>query len=71
MVPRMTSVLDYADYESDISFSIRPLSVVYMGGATLVVYEVAWDIGHDSCTSRQELPEYTKIFARKKNMNKL
>ena len=30
-------------------------------GATLWVYDIPWDIGYDSCRSRRELPEYTKI----------
>ncbi len=32
----------------------------YMGAA-LLVYEIPWDLGHESCRSRRELPEYTKI----------
>jgi hypothetical protein len=30
-------------------------------GATFWVYEIPWDIGYDSCRSRRELQEYTKI----------
>jgi hypothetical protein len=30
-------------------------------GDILWVYEIPYDIGYDSCRSRQELPEYTKI----------
>jgi hypothetical protein len=35
--------------------------VVYRG-ATISVYEVPLDIGHDSCRSQQELQEYSKIL---------
>jgi hypothetical protein len=31
----------------------------YMGAA-LLVYEIPWDLGHESCRSRRELSEYIK-----------
>jgi hypothetical protein len=55
-------VVDHADYESDISFLIRPSGgPVWFTCATFWVYEIPWDKGDDSCRSQRELPEYTKI----------
>jgi hypothetical protein len=34
--------------------------VVYRG-FTFWVYGIPWDMGYDSCRSKRELPEYTKI----------